>query len=80
MIIEVAWRIPESIPTVLGQPHSGVIYYEVDELPDKDKVVQHLQTFITHLDPFSIRVKKSGLTAEDLVSKGMAFYRNVFNQ
>jgi hypothetical protein len=79
MIIEVAWRIPEAIPTVLGQPHSGVIYYEVDELPDKDKVVKHLQTFISHLDPFSVRLKKTNLTAEDLLSKGVAFYRNVFN-
>jgi hypothetical protein len=80
MIIEVAWKIPESIPTVLGQPHSGVIYYEVHELPDKDTVVKHLQTFISHLDPFSVRLKTSNLTAQDLVSKGVAFYRNVFDQ
>ena len=76
MVIEVSWRIPESIPTVLGQPHSGVIYYEVDAIPDKDKVAAHLQTFISHLDPFSVRVKKSDLSADDLVSKGISFYRN----
>jgi len=76
MVIEVTWRIPESIPTVLGQPHSGVIYYEEDAIPDKDKVVAHLQTFISHLDPFSVRVKKSDLSADDLVSKGISFYRN----
>jgi hypothetical protein len=76
MIVEVSWRIPESIPTVLGQPHSGVIYYEEDAIPAKDKVVAHLQTFISHLDPFSVRVKKSGLSADDLVSRGVSFYRN----
>jgi hypothetical protein len=76
MIIEVSWRIPGSIPTVLGQPHSGVIYYEVDAIPDKDKVVAHLQTFISHLDPFSVRVEKPDLSADDLVSKGISFYRN----
>ena len=76
MIIEVSWRVSESIPTVLGQPHSGVLYYEVDEMPDKNKVAAHLQTFIRHLDPFSVRIEKTNWTAEDLVSKGMAFYRN----
>jgi len=76
MVIEAFWRIPKSIPTVLGQPHSGVIHYEVDAIPDKDKVVAHLQTFISHLDPFSVRVQKSDLSAEDLVSKGISFYRN----
>lgn len=76
MVIEALWRIPESIPTVLGQPHSGVIYYEVDAIPDKDKVVAHLQMFISHLDPFSVRVEKSDLNADDLVSKGISFYRN----
>jgi hypothetical protein len=76
MVIEALWRIPASIPTVLGQPHSGVIYYEVDALPDKDQVVAHLQTFISHLDPFSVRVKKSDLSADDLVSRGISFYRN----
>ena len=76
MIFEVSWRIPESIPTVLGQPHSGVIYYELDSMPDKDKVVAHLQTFIRHLDPFSVRIKKSQRTADDLLAKGMAYYRN----
>ena len=77
MIIEVSWRISESIPTVLGQPHSGVIYYELDETPDKDKVVAHLQTFIRHLDPFSVRIEKTDRTADELVSRGIAFYRNV---
>ena len=77
MIIEVSWRISESIPTVLGQPHSGVIYYELDEMPDKDKVVAHLQTFIRHLDPFSVRIEKTDRTADELVSRGMTFYRNV---
>lgn len=76
MIIEVSWKISDSIPTVLGQPHSGVVYYEVDEMPDNDKVVAHLQTFIRHLDPFSVRIEKTDLTSEDLVSRGMAFYRN----
>jgi hypothetical protein len=76
MIIEVSWRISESIPTVLGQPHCGVVYYEVDEMPDKEKVVAHLQTFIRHLDPFSVRIEKTDLTPENLVSRGMAFYRN----
>jgi hypothetical protein len=76
MIIEVSWRISESIPTVLGHPHSGVVYYEVDRMPEKDKVVAHLQTFIRHLDPFSVRIEKTDLTAEDLVSRGLAFYRN----
>jgi hypothetical protein len=76
MIVKVSWRITSSIPTVLGQPHSGVIYYEEDAMPDKDKVVAHLQMLIRHLDPFSVRVEKSGLTADDLVSRGVAFYRN----
>ena len=76
MIIDVSWRVSESIPTVLGQPHSGVLYYKVDQMPDKNKVVAHLQTFIRHLDPFSVRIEKTHWTAEDLVSKGMAFYRN----
>jgi len=76
MIIEVSWRIAESIPTVLGQPHSGVIYYEEDAMPDRDKVVAHLQTFVRHLDPFSVRVEKSDLTADDLVSRGVSFYPN----
>ena len=77
MIIEVSWRISESIPTVLGQPHSGVIYYELDGMPDKDKVVAHLQTVIRHLDPFSVRIEKTDRTADELVSRGIAFYRNV---
>ncbi len=76
MIVEVSWRISQSIPTVLGQPHSGVIYYELDEMPDKDKVVAHLQTFIRHLDPFSVRIEKTDRTPDELVSRGMAFYRN----
>ena len=76
MIVEVTWRIPESIPTVLGQPHSGVIYYEAETMPAQNKLVAHLQTFISHLDPFSVRVRKSPLTAEDLISKGISFYRN----
>jgi hypothetical protein len=76
MIIEASWRVPDSIPTVLGQPHSGVIYYEVDTMPNDDKVVAHLQTFIRHLDPFSVRIGKSHRTAEDLLARGMAFYKN----
>ena len=76
MIIEASWRVSESIPTVLGQPHSGVVYYEIEVMPGKDKIVAHLQTFIRHLDPFSVRVEKTDRTAEDLVSRGMAFYRN----
>ena len=76
MIIEVSWRVPGSIPTVLGQPHSGVIYYEAEAMPAQDQVVAHLQTFISHLDPFSVRARKSSLTAEDLISKGISFYRN----
>jgi hypothetical protein len=51
---------------LLGQPHSGVIYYEVDTMPDRDKVVAHLQTFSSHLDPFSVRVEK---TADDPASR-----------
>ena len=76
MIVAVSWKIPESIPTVLGQPHSGVIYYESDGLPDRDKVVAHLQSFIRHLDPFSVRIKKSRCTADDLISQGTSFYQN----
>ena len=45
-------------------------------MPDRDKVVAHLQTFVRHLDPFSVRVEKSDLTADDLVSRGVSFYRN----
>jgi hypothetical protein len=78
MIFQVSWRIPESIPTVLGQPHGGVIYYELDALPDKDTVVAHLQTFIRHLDPFSVGVEKSDRTANDLLSNGVAYYHNPF--
>ncbi|MGZ8443726.1 MAG: hypothetical protein ACXWXZ_10030 [Candidatus Binatia bacterium] len=76
MIVEVSWQISESIPTVLGQPHSGLIYYEVDAMPAKATVVAHLQRFIRHLDPFSVRIDKSDLTADDLMSRAMAFYRN----
>ena len=76
MILEVSWRIPESIPTVLGQPHCGVIYYEEDTVPTKDKVLAHLQTFISYLDPFSVRLRKSNLSRDDLLSKGRSFYRN----
>ena len=76
MIVEVSWKIPESIPTVLGQPHSGLIYYEVETTPAKAAVVAHLQRFIRHLDPFSVRIEKSDLSADDLMSRGMAFYRN----
>jgi hypothetical protein len=39
-------------------------------------VVAQLQRFIRHLDPFSVRIEKSTLTADDLMSRGMAFYRN----
>lgn len=76
MIIEVSQRISESIATKLGQPHSGVSYYELDEMPDKDRVVAHLQTFIRHLDPFSIRIDKTDRTTDELVSRDMAFYRD----
>jgi hypothetical protein len=53
-----------------------VIYYEADAMPAQNQVVAHLQTFISHLDPFSVRARKSPLTAEDLISKGISFYRN----
>ena len=71
-------RKTEKTPRLEGSPFSLVTYYEADSMPSTERVVQHLKSMDSSLDPSTVVVERTDLNADELRKKGEQVYKISF--
>ena len=78
MVIKVLCKTVQT-PRLFGSPLAlPDRYYEVDSVPQTERVVQDLRGTIKDLDPSSVVVEQTDLDANELRKQGITIFKRSF--